>query len=380
MTGAEERGDHAPLAGVIVLDASRMLPGAVLVRMLADLGARVIKIEDPGGGDPLRHTPPLVNGVGAGFCAFFRGCESVALDLQDPAGAASLRRLSRHADVLIESFRPGTLESWGLDARRLAEANPALILCSLSGFGQQGAWRRRAAHDLNFAAQSGLLDLFGSPEVPRVQAVDVTAGLLAASGILAALLRRARTGRGIHLDQPLAAAPLPFLTWAWADAAAGGGGADEGILAGKCPAYHVYSCADGRRVALGAIEPKFWNEVTALLGLPELAGAGLDLGEVGVQAAARVASRLATQPASHWLALASERGLPLTLVSSAGEARLDPYFAEAGLLEETPTPGGQHLTTPAPYLPTLGRTPGRPAPRLGEHTARVLKELGGVQG
>src|SRR5690606_8046221 len=126
--------DTLPLAGTVVVDVSRMLPGAVLARCLLDLGARVIKVEDPGVGDLMRHAPPLIDGVGAGFIAFFRGAESVGLDLRTPAGAAALRRLAAGADVLIESFRPGTMARFGLPEAELLADNPRLVLCSLPGF------------------------------------------------------------------------------------------------------------------------------------------------------------------------------------------------------------------------------------------------------
>ena len=137
-----------PLAGTVVLDVSRMLPGAVLARTLVDLGARVVKVEDPRSGDPMRVTPPLVGGTGAGFLAFFRGVESVAIDLKAPAGAAALRKMARHADVLVESFRPGTLERWDLGYDRLAALNPGLVVVSLSSFGSEGEDADRIGHDL----------------------------------------------------------------------------------------------------------------------------------------------------------------------------------------------------------------------------------------
>ncbi len=166
-----------PLEGTIVLDLSRMLPGAVTARLLLDLGARVVKIEEPGAGDPLRAAPPLVGGVGAGFCALYRGAESVALDLRDPADAAAVRKLARSADVLLESFRPGTLERWDLGPRRLLERNPALVVCALSAFGAEPSLATRVGHDLNFLALSGLLDLLGSEAPPPVQIADVVTGL-----------------------------------------------------------------------------------------------------------------------------------------------------------------------------------------------------------
>jgi crotonobetainyl-CoA:carnitine CoA-transferase CaiB-like acyl-CoA transferase len=364
-----------PLDGITVVDASRMLPGAVLARTLVDLGARVIKVEDPAGGDALRHTPPLIGGTGAGFCALARGCESVVLDLQSEAGAATFRRLAKHADVVVESFRPGTLDAWSIGEARLRDGNPRLVVCSLSGFGGAPRWRRRAAHDLNFVALSGLTALLGGG-VPGIQLADVSGALLAATAVLAALLRRQRTGLGASIDQPLAAAPLPFLTWAWADGEAGGGGVGATILAGRCPAYRTYACRDGGLVAVAAIEPKFWTALVREIGLPHLAGAGLDTGPDGEAAAEEVAARFRSEARGHWLATADRLNLPLTAVHDLDAARREPLFSEAGLLEELPLADGATAHVPGPFIPSLGRTPPRRAPRLGEHTSQVLRELG----
>lgn len=348
-----------PLEGMLVVDASRMLPGAVLARLLLDLGARLVKVEAPGGGDMLRGIPPLVEGTGAGFRALLGGAESVCLDLRSPEGAAALRRLARRADVLVESFRPGTLERWGLGYDSLAEENPRLVQCSLSSFGSAGAAAGRVGHDLNFLAESGLLEERGGGGMPRVQLVDVSAALLASSAVLAALLRRASTGRGMRVEQPLAAAPLPFLAWPRADRAAGGGEARETMLGGGIPAYRLYRCGDGERVALGALEPKFWTSFVEMLDLPELAPDGTDAGERGARAAAAVAARLAEHPREHWMSLAEGRDLPLSRVRSTAEAAArDPYYADAASF----LPG---FPSPSP-LP--------PVPRPGADTERVLAE------
>jgi crotonobetainyl-CoA:carnitine CoA-transferase CaiB-like acyl-CoA transferase len=364
------------LRGTTVIDASRMLPGAVLARMLLDLGARLVKVEAPGAGDPMRSLPPLVDGVGAGFCAFFRGAESICLDLKQPRGAAALCELARHGDVLVESFRPGMLETWGAGPARLAEISPSLVLCSLSGFHTNQSGSVAVGHDVNFVASSGLLSCLPGDDLPRVQLADVTAGILACSAVLAALLDRQRTGRGLHVRQPLFGGPFPFLTLALANAAAGDDSRAERILSGGCPAYRLYRCNDGLGIAVGALEPKFWAEFAEMLGLPEVVEAGLELGSTGEDAARSVQQRLATRPRDHWLALARERNLPVTPVHDLEAAIEDPTLHAAGLIEETPAPGGATLPTPGPYLPSVGATPSHPAPRLGEHTERILREFG----
>jgi len=343
-----------PLEGLLVLDASRMLPGAVLARMLLELGARLIKVEEPAAGDPLRGAPPLVDGIGAGFADFFRGAESLRLDLRDGSDAARLRKLCRSADVVVESFRPGATEAWGVGPERLAAANPSLIVCRLSGFGASGDAARRVGHDLNFVAASGLLGLLESRAIPRVQIADVTAGVLACAAILGALLGRARTGRGSIVDQPLASGPLPFLAWARADAAAGGGGLTEpaGLLSGGCAAYGIYTCSDGLELAVAALEPKLWVGLVRMLELGGLDDRGLDRGPAGREATRAVRERFAMRPREHWLAEALRRELPVSAVADLDRS------AQIG-----------------PLLPSAGRRPRRSAPSLGQHDGAIWREF-----
>lgn len=370
MSGATQ----GPLDGIVVLDLSRMLPGAVLARQLIDLGARLIKVEEPGTGDPMRMVPPQVEGVGVGFATFLRGAESITLDLRDGDDAARLRRLTTHADVLVESFRPGTLDGWKLGWEDLRPQNSRLVWCSLSSFGTAPEVCERVAHDLNFSAMAGILDLVGG-RVPRLQVADITSGLLAASSILAALLARERDGDGRRLEQPLAAGPLPFLTWNWAEQGTGGGGVLDTLLGGICPCYRVYSCGDGKGVSLAALEPKFWSAFVNLIGADGLEHAGFALGEEGVRTAAAVEKALSAQPRDHWLRLAEERGLPLGPVHGCDEAISDPAFVAAGLIEQSPMPDGTAVAGVGPWNPSLGETPEKPAPGLGEHNESVFSEF-----
>ena len=364
-----------PLAGTLVLDCTRMLPGGVLMRMLLDLGARVIKVEEPGGGDPMRAAPPLIHGTGAGFASLFRGAQSLCLDLKKEEDASRLAALAKHADVLAESFRPDTMKAWGLGYDRLAAANPALVVCSLSGFGAEGPQSRGVGHDLNFAALAGALGSSPEPRPLPVPLADVAAGLLASSAVLAALLQRGRTGRGAFLDQPLSAAPLPFLLWPVAEAAAGGGGLWDHLSRGSLPAYRLYRCADGRSAALCALEPKFWAAFLDMVHLPELSGLGLDPGPEGRAAAECIQQAMASKPLAHWVDEAGARALPLSPVASLAEAA-SPASPLAPYMEATPAPGGGTLRSPGPAVPSLGTTPATPAPALGQHTKDILREFG----
>lgn len=374
--------DAAPLAGITVVDVSRMVPGAVLMRALIDLGARVVKIEDPRGGDPMRRMPPLVGGMGIGFAVHLRGAESVCLDLREPEHAAALRTLLDHADVFVESFRPGTLSRWNLDPEALRRHDPRLIVCSLTGYWPEAEAPTTVGHDINFVASSGLLDRMKSSEMPAVQIADVATGLLGASAVLAALFRRERSGEGHHIVQPLQAGPLPFVLWPWADLEASGRiGTTDGLIGGRTPAYRLYRCADGRRLVVGCLEPKFWTELCDAVGRPELAPHGNDMGPPGQQAYRAMADHLASADAAHWLALLAGRDLPVTLEADIDAARGDAAFDR--LLEDVVLPAtdagrgrASSARVPGPAIPSLGRPPTRAAPGLGEHTRSVLHEVG----
>ena len=359
-----------PLAGTTILDVSRMLPGAVLARSLLDLGARVIKIEDPRSGDIMRLAPPFVGGIGVGFCVYFRGAESVGLDLRDPDGVAALRHLARGADVLIESFRPGTMDRFGLSAAKLRAENPGLVHCSLPGF----PGNAEVGHDLNFTGLTGFLRSVTDHGVPALQIADVTSGILASAAILAALLQRTRTGLGCELRQPLLAGSLPFVTWAAAETAGGGGGMSGQMLGGAIAAYRCYRCADGLELSVGCLEPKFWVAFATLVGRPELAGTGLEPGPAGEATAAAMQTWLSRQPREHWLHMLRGQSLPVWPVHGLEEAGAEPMLAP--LRESTPMPDGSTLDLPGPCLPGLGQTPAAPAPALGAHTAAVLREFG----
>jgi alpha-methylacyl-CoA racemase len=350
-----------PLDGILVLDLTRMLPGAVLVRTLVDLGARVVKIEDPNGGDPLRSAPPLVGDVGAGFLTFFRGVESVALDLRQRDGAAAARALAARADVVLESFRPRTLARWELDPEALLAASPRLVVCSLPGFASRSAEAGRAVHDLNAAALSGFLEGLEPGGLPRVQLADVGTGLLGAASVLAALLLRERTGKGGVVEQPLVTGPLPFLTWTLAAASIGGAPADGRLFAGA-PEYRRYRASDGVELAVAVLEPKLARALLEMLGLPSDFAADADA----------LAGRFAQRPGAEWLALAREAGLPITRINTAASALVDPDLEP--LLEDV---SGTPLRAPGPFLPTWPRPRDlAPAPRLGEHTESVLAKFG----
>lgn len=359
--------EEYPLEGVTVLDCSRMLPGAVLARLLLDLGARLIKIEDPQGGDPMRQVAPHIDGVGAAFAALYPGAESVALDLRSEEGQESFRKLARAADVVVETFRPGVMRGWGIGSGRLQKLNNRLIYCSMSSWGRAGGLRNEVGHDLNFQATTGALLLVREEEgIPSLQLADVGASLLASSAIMAALYRRERTGHGAVIDQPLLSGTVPMLAWAWADQAAGGG-ALETLLSGRWPCYRRYRCGDGGEIAVSTIEPKFWIAFLEMLELENFAAAGVDSGEEGKAAAEAIEKALGTKSREEWVRQCRTLGLPVSPVLSLDEARREGRLEAAGLAGIIKAPGGSELSALGPFIPSLSRIPERPAPKLDEH-------------
>lgn len=367
----------AVLAGIRVVDASRMLPGAVLARSLIGLGAELVKLEDPRGGDPMRRMAPLRDGIGVGFATYYAGADSVVARLGTPEGNAALVALVRDADVFIESFRPGTLGRWGISPESLRVDHPRLVTVSLPAFPGGVEGEQEVAHDLNALARSGLLARLGDGlQTPRTQIADITTGLLATTAILGALLRRATTGQGMHVEQPLAAGALPFVVWPWADhQAAGVIGATDRLIGGRCAAYGVYRCGDGLRLAVGCLEPKFWRGLCAVLGVPELEADGLRDDAQGAAAIERVAQALARAPARTWREACARAELPVDVVAEVDADDLpQPWLGP--LSAQIPMPSGEPLRVPVCALPSLEAAPRAAAPALGAHTRSRLQAAG----
>jgi crotonobetainyl-CoA:carnitine CoA-transferase CaiB-like acyl-CoA transferase len=266
-----------PLTGIRVIDLTRLLPGPYATRLMAEMGADVIKIEDPKGGDYARWMPPLAGDppTSSLFNELNRGKRSVTLDLKRPEAQEALRLLAAQGDVLVDGFRPGVLARCGCDPRELMAANSRLIYCAMTGFGLTGPDLDRAGHDIGYLARSGALALSGtaaSPWVSAVQVADIGAALAALSGVLAALFERARTGVGQVVDISLA--ELGFAFGAANFGSLHGGRVPrrgQEVLDGSHPCYSVYRTRDDRFLAVGALEPKFWAEFVKAIGLPELA-------------------------------------------------------------------------------------------------------------
>jgi crotonobetainyl-CoA:carnitine CoA-transferase CaiB-like acyl-CoA transferase len=262
-----------PLRGLRVLDLSRLLPGPFCTLILSDLGARVDKVEDPHVGDYLRVFPPTKNGLSGRFNALNRDKRSICLDLKRPEGKATLLKLVKRYDVVVESFRPGVMARLGVGWEALAAANPKLVCLSISGYGQSGPYRERAGHDIGYVALAGVLGMCGprggDPPTPGVQLADIAGGALwGAVGILAALHAARETGLGRHVDLSMCEGALAFLLPDLGNFDAGGRAPTRSteLLNGAAACYGVYRTRDGRHLAVGALEPKFWAAFNAAIG------------------------------------------------------------------------------------------------------------------
>lgn len=370
-----------PLAGVRVIDFSTLLPGPMATLLLAEAGAEVIKVERPGQGDELRVYPPPrwgEDGDGGAFALMNRGKRSIAVDLKDPGERARLMPLIEGAQVLVEQFRPGVMARMGLDFTTLAAINPALVYCSVTGWGQVGPMADQAGHDLNYIAETGLLslggDADGKPVVPPGLIADIGGGALpAVINILLALRTAERTGRGQHLDIAMADGVMAWQWWAQAAEQLTGRAPDPGgaLLTGGSPRYRVYRTRDDRFLAVAPLEQRFWNQFCDAIGLPE---ALRDDSRDPEATADAVAAIIAGHDAADWEARFAGRDVCVTVARTVAEARAHPHFAARGLFAHAVDNGAETMPAlPVPIAPAFRRTAeARPYPRLGEANADLL--------
>lgn len=313
-----------PLVGISILDFSTLLPGPLTTLLLAEAGARVIKIERPGRGDEMRSYEPKFGASSVNFALLNRGKESLELDLKSPDAMQRLRPLIAGADVLVEQFRPGVMDRLGFGYRALSELNPRLIYCSISGWGQAGPKSATAGHDLNFVAESGILALAkaadGSPTLPTVLSADIAGGAYpAVMNILLALEQRRATGVGMHLDVAMYDNLFTLAYWAWGNGfAADAWPRDSGeLLTGDSPRYQIYRTADNEYIAAAPLEEKFWVNFCELIGLEQWLR-GQDAPQQEVVAEVRRIIRLRT--AAHWGELLESRDTCCSVVRDFREA------------------------------------------------------------
>jgi crotonobetainyl-CoA:carnitine CoA-transferase CaiB-like acyl-CoA transferase len=370
------------LDDVRVLDLTRLLPGPFCTVLLADFGADVIKVEDTAGGDYMRWMPPLVDEYSAMFHPLNRNKRSLAIDLKNPMGREAFLRLAATADVVVESFRPGVMDRLGIGFAALRAVNPRLVLCSISGYGQDGPFRDRAGHDLNYAAVAGVLLLGGTaagvPAMPGLQVGDLGGGAQdAALAIMIALHHAARTGEGQHCDISMVDG---LISWTGVHASqlfATGEvpGPGDGMLTGRYPCYRIYACADGY-LSVGALEPKFWREFVEVIGVPEFAAQGLVDGDEGHRTVAAVQAVLSSRTRAEWAEALAGHDVCVEPVLDVGETFEHPQVQSRGMRLEA---GDGRPTAQTGFPIRLTDTPAgyrRRAPGYGEHTDEVLAEAG----
>jgi crotonobetainyl-CoA:carnitine CoA-transferase CaiB-like acyl-CoA transferase len=375
-----------PLEGVRVLDLTRLLPGPYGTQLLGDLGAEVIKIEEPTTGDYYREQEPLLtDGNSRIFAMINRNKKSVALDLKDDRGHEAFMQLAETADVVIEGFRPGVVERLGIDYDAVSDRNESIVYCSLSGYGQEGPYEQWAGHDINYIGIGGLLGMTGSPDddpvIPGVPVADFAGGMMTAFAAMVGLRGAEATGEGEYFDLAMTDIIVSWLTlyapMVFDDASTPPerGGT---MPAGKYPCYDVYETADGEHVTLGAMEFKFWAAICEELGLPEYANPDdhFPEGKRSAEIRAALTEAFAERTRAEWLDRLDPEEVPVAPVNDVGEMWEDPQVQHREMVTEMETESGS--------IPVVN-TPVRPAgdhdyvrsrhPGLGEQSAQLLAEL-----
>jgi crotonobetainyl-CoA:carnitine CoA-transferase CaiB-like acyl-CoA transferase len=374
------------LDDVTVLDLSRVLAGPYCAQALGELGAAVIKVEPPGTGDDTRGWGPAVgHGESAYFLATNRNKRGIVVDLKTDGGRDVVRRLIDRSDVLVENFRPGTLDRWGLGYAATSARNPRLVHLAISGFGQTGRYRDRAGYDLIAQGMGGLMSVTGEPDGPPVKAgfpiADLTAGIWGVVAVLAALEARHRTGRGQYLDVSLLESQIGLHVYAagmalYGDESPGRHGSAHQMIA----PYQAYRAADGwLNIAVGS--EKLWRLFCRALNL------GIADDPRFADNAARVRDRdglnaiiepvIAARPVAEWVGLFAELGIPAGPINDVASLYADPWMDERGQIVRMPHPTlGTYLGAGFPVKASdTPPAPHRPPPLLGQHTVEILREL-----
>lgn len=365
-----------PLSGVKVLDFSTLLPGPMCTLLLAEAGAEVIKIERASG-DDMRDYSPKIGMDSVNFSLLNRGKKSVVADLKDPETIVKIKHLITQADVLVEQFRPGVMDRLGLGYQAVAEINPRLVYCSITGFGQTGPSAQIAAHDMNYQARAGMValsaDSNGVPFVPPVLTADLAGGAYpAVMNILLGLRKRDQDGCGCHLDVAMAENLFTLMYWGLGN----GWAADQWpspsneLITGGSPRYQVYQTLDDKFLAAAPLEEKFWINFLTLLGLIELQAV-----EDVRLVKARVAKVIAQRTAADWMCIFQGHDVCVTEIVGLEQATKDPHFLERGVFNRAvhTSDGTVIKALPTPLSPLfLGQNTVVASSSLGQHTDEVL--------
>lgn len=361
------------LEGILVLDLSRLLPGPYCSMILADHGARVIAIEDERQYAADGLFLPTVQ----------RNKEHIALDLKSEDGLSIFGRMVQEADVLIEGFRPGVTQRLGIDYDSVRRIKDDIIYCSISGYGQTGPYRERAGHDVNYLGYAGVLDLIGPsdqpPAIPGIQVADLTGSLNAVIGILLALFERQRSGQGQHIDISMTDGMLAFLPVAqyWRELSGENPQRSDNMLSHRYACYNTYTAADGRYIAVGALEGRFWKNLCAQLGLPQYADLQYDETR-RIEIIDALRARFLQKNSGEWEKDLAGLDLCVSVVRTIDEAFQSPLFHDRDMVVQVARADGTSET--ALGVPVkLSATPGSvrtPRAQFGEHTQKIRAEFG----
>ena len=367
-----------PLEGLLVLDFSTLLPGPMASLILAEAGARVVKIEREDRGDEMRSYEPKLGEDSVNFVLLNRGKQSIAIDLKAPDAVKRLMPLLQRADVLIEQFRPGVMERLGLGYDALRRINPRLIYCSITGWGQTGPKAQVAAHDLNYIAETGVLGISagadGAPIVPPVLVADIAGGSFPAiMNIMFALRQRDHSGLGCYLDVAMGDNLLSFLYWGLGNGFSGAGWPRSGkeLVSGGSPRYQIYRTADDRYLAAAPLEEKFWANFTRIIHLPEALRKPDAPAETVIAAVAEI---IAARTSQDWVEAFEGHDVCCSIVATLEEAVKDPHLAARNLFGAVVKADGRQIPAlPVPIAPVFRSDANRAAaPRLGETTDPLL--------
>ena len=371
-----------PLKGIKIIDFTRLLPGPMATMMMADMGAEVIKVEDPSSPDYIRDFAPFIDEQAAYYLAVNRSKRSLAINYLSEEGRKVVLELVKNADIFIEQFRPGVMAKIGLGYEQLKAINPKLIYVSITGYGQDGPCAQHAGHDLNYIGYGGLLGVTGSeqPIIPGGQIADIAGGgYMAMNACMAALLSRQATGEGQYVDVSMTDCIMPLVTFPFADHVSGGNPQRGKLpLSGGLANYNAYACKDGKYIALGSLEPKFWEAFCDVVNKPAWKTRIMDSGEDKEHLKQEVAALFQSRTQTEWLELAKGNDICLSPVLDMADLANDPQLQHRSMVVPQTLPSGATYNTIGIPL-KFGGTPAViswNAPTLGEDTIAILKELG----
>jgi crotonobetainyl-CoA:carnitine CoA-transferase CaiB-like acyl-CoA transferase len=376
-----------PLEGIRVLDLSRLLPGPFCSLILADLGAEVIKVEEPGFGDYIRWVPPLIRGKSYRYLILNRNKKSITIDLKSPQGKEIFLKLASKSDIVLESFRPGVAKRLGISYEHLRTRNSGLIYCAISGYGQDGPYSNLSGHDIDYIGYGGALGITGEkgrpPIIPGVQIADIGGGgMLAAISILAALMARSKTGRGQFVDVSMLDGVVSWLSIHAAQYFGEGKSPERGkmMLSGGLAAYNVYETSDGRYLTLGILEEWFWKNLCNALGREDLCKINFMNPSEQPNLSSFLEETFKKKPLSEWINILNSADVPCGPVNSIEEVFNDKQVLHRKMVLEISDPvlgTIKQIGTPI----KLSETPvtfRNPPPELGQHTEELLAKLIGL--